>query len=215
MDLAWDVFETPLGWMGAAATSDALRRTTLPQATPERCVPLLGPAADAPARVPERFVALAEKLTRYFTGAPITFDEELIDVDDAAPFLRAAWNACRSIPFGETRTYRWLASQAGSPSASRAAGQSMARNRLPIIVPCHRVIASDGSLGGFGSGASQLDLKRRLLRLEAGARDALGSISRQGQTERPFLAHTPRRQAGSALSDQESRSHGSAPVRAP
>ena len=159
MDLTWDVFETPLGWMGAAATSSALRRTTLPQASPERCVSLLGPDVDPSARAPERFAALARKLSRYFTGAPITFSEELIDVDDAAPFLRAAWKACQSIPLGETRSYRWLASQAGSPHASRAAGQSMARNRLPIIVPCHRVVASDGSLGGFGRGATQLDLK--------------------------------------------------------
>ncbi len=94
------------------------------------------------------------------------FEAEPIDVEDASPFMQAAWGACRRIPAGETRSYKWLAEQAGRPQAPRAAGQSMARNRLPIIIPCHRVIASDGSLRGFGTGASQLGLKQRLLDLE-------------------------------------------------
>ena len=73
-----------------------------------------------------------------------------------------------TIPYGETRPYKWLAARAGRPNAPRAAGQSMARNRLPIVVPCHRVVASDGSLRGFGRDAAQLGLKQRLLDLELG-----------------------------------------------
>ena len=93
-----------------------------------------------------------------------------IDVTDASPFHRAAWQACRTIPAGETRPYRWLASAAGRPNAPRAAGQAMARNRLPFLIPCHRVIASDGSLGGYGSGRTRLELKKRLLEMEARSR---------------------------------------------
>ena len=168
MDLYYDIFETPLGWMGALASDRGLRRTTLPHATPDLCAADLGPQADSAASSPERFALLKGSVSRYLGGSDVSFGDESIDVEDAPLFLRAAWDACRSIPFGETRTYKWLAAKAGKPLASRAAGQSMARNRLPIIIPCHRVIGSDGGLRGFGSGATLLGLKRRLLDLEAG-----------------------------------------------
>ena len=167
MSLYYDLFETPFGWMGLLASDRGLRRTTLPQESPADCVGLLGGEVEEASLSPERFAHLRDKLRRYFAHAPVDFDDELIDVEDASPFLRAAWDACRRIQAGETRSYQWLATQAGSPRASRAAGQSMARNRLPIIVPCHRVIGSDGGLHGFGRGAGQLELKRRLLALEA------------------------------------------------
>lgn len=168
----YDISETPLGWMGALATERGLRRTTLPRSTPDECLGLLGPEAAHAALDPDRFGPLRASLARYFSGEPEGFEGESLDIDGCGPFHKAAWAACQSIPYGETRTYRWLAEQAGSPNASRAAGQSMARNRLPIIVPCHRVVASDGALRGFGSGARQLDLKARLLALESGAKRA-------------------------------------------
>ena len=168
MSFYYDVFETPLGWMGALSSGKGLRRTTLPQASPDRCVSLLGREIEQATFSPERFGDLKGKLALYFQGAPVTFRDEAIDVGEAPPFLRAAWKACRSIPRGKTHSYKWLADQAGSPQAARAAGQSMARNPLPIIIPCHRVIASDGGLGGFGRESSRLELKQRLLDLEAG-----------------------------------------------
>ena len=96
-------------------------------------------------------------------------DEIGLDLSGVTPFFSAAWNACRSIPPGETRSYAWLAAEAGSPLAMRAAGQAMARNRFSLIIPCHRVIASDGGLGGYGGGG--LGVKARLLQMELGANE--------------------------------------------
>lgn len=162
----YDIFETPAGWMGLVASDKGLRRSTLPQAFPEDCIEQLGAAIADAAPSPARFEDIKYKLARYFEGEEVSFADESIDVADASPFHQAAWQACRTIPKGETRTYKWLAEQAGNALAPRAAGQAMAKNRLAIIIPCHRVIASDGSLRGFGRGRERLDLKQRLIDLE-------------------------------------------------
>ena len=167
-DLVFDIFETPFGWMGAAASKRGLRRTTLPQDSPDECAAILDGYAEGAQQDPARFWDLADLLTRYFEGTAVDFASHPLDVGDAPAFQQAAWAACLTIPYGETRPYKWLAARAGRPNAPRAAGQTMARNRLPLVVPCHRVVASDGTLHGFGKGASQLDLKQRLLDLEAG-----------------------------------------------
>lgn len=163
----YDIFETHQGWVGVLASERGIRRTTLPEPTIESCRERLGAAVDDAERTPERFVDLRHKIERFLKGDSVDFGDVPIDVDDASPFLRAAWFACRTIPAGETRPYRWLAAAAGRPNAPRAAGQAMAKNRLPFLIPCHRVIASDGSLGGYGSGKARLDLKMHLLALEA------------------------------------------------
>ncbi len=79
------------------------------------------------------------------------------------PFQRKVWNAVKAIPYGETRSYKWVAKKIGNPKAARAVGQALKRNPLLIIIPCHRVICSDGKLGGFSQG---LKKKRELLKLE-------------------------------------------------
>ena len=86
-----------------------------------------------------------------------------IDFIEGTPFERRVWEVLRQIPHGEVRSYHWVADQAGSPKASRAAGSACGSNPIPFIVPCHRVISSSGTLGGFGYG---LDMKRELLKLE-------------------------------------------------
>lgn len=166
--LFFDVFDTAFGWMGALASPRGLTRTTLPQLTPEKCLAALGVEGLAASTSPGLFDDLRTRLRRYFHGEPVTFADAPVDVDDASPFMQAAWAACREIPRGETRSYKWLAARAGRPLAYRAAGQAMAGNRLPIVVPCHRVVGTDGCLVGFGRGTTQVGLKRRLLALEAG-----------------------------------------------
>lgn len=86
------------------------------------------------------------------------------DLSAATPFHRKVLAALARVPYGRTVTYGQLAARAGRPRAARAVGQAMANNPVPLIFPCHRVVAAGGGLGGFGGG---LDLKRRLLALEA------------------------------------------------
>ena len=162
----YDVFETRFGWMGVVASINGLRRTTLPQNSPDECLVRLGFDTVEFTHSPGRFTGLIDRLSRYFDGENVEMDYQDIDVSDASSFERSSWAACRTIRYGETRTYKWLAIKTGRPNAPRAVGQAMARNRLPIIVPCHRVLASDGQLRGFDGGEKRLDLKKRLLDLE-------------------------------------------------
>jgi len=104
-----------------------------------------------------------ERLRAYFSSHKATFLDEL-DLSGATPFQRQVWEATRLIPYGETRSYLWVAEQIKRPGAVRAVGQALGRNPLAVIVPCHRVVASDGKLGGFGGG---VELKRHLLYVEA------------------------------------------------
>ena len=112
---------------------------------------------------PERFGDLPQCLERYARGERIIFNDRL-DLSDATPFQRAVWEATRAIPYGETHSYEWLAQYIGSPRSARAVGQALKSNPFPIIVPCHRVIGKDGGLTGFSAG---IDLKRRLVNMEA------------------------------------------------
>ena len=107
---------------------------------------------------------LAAAFGAYFEGKPARFDVRL-DLDQVTEFRRRVLEACRQIPPGDTATYADLARSAGSPNAARAAGSTMANNRLPLVVPCHRVVRSDGTLGGFSSPPG-LELKRRLFQME-------------------------------------------------
>jgi len=105
---------------------------------------------------------VAQALEDYFAGNPASFDS--LDLDQqGTPFQLRVWQELRKIPYGETVSYQELARRLGNPKAARAVGQALGANPLPLIIPCHRVIAGNGSLGGYSSG---LDRKRRLLRHE-------------------------------------------------
>jgi methylated-DNA-[protein]-cysteine S-methyltransferase len=105
---------------------------------------------------------LIKELKEYFEGGREEFTQK-IAFRSGTDFDKAVWNALIEIPYGETRTYKWLAGKIGKPNAARAVGQALSRNPIPIIIPCHRIIESDGSLGGYSGG---IDIKRRLLDIE-------------------------------------------------
>lgn len=159
----YHLVELPMGWMVLLAGDDGLKRASL-KPTPDEAVEDLGSDLDGAEDDPGFFTQVVDCLHRYVDGDMAALDEIVLDFSRVTPFFSAAWNACRSIPPGETRSYAWLAVEAGSPLAMRAAGQSMARNRFSLIIPCHRVIASDGGLGGYGGGG--LGVKARLLQME-------------------------------------------------
>jgi AraC family transcriptional regulator of adaptative response/methylated-DNA-[protein]-cysteine methyltransferase len=106
---------------------------------------------------------LRDELEEYFAGGRIRFDLPLIP--RGTDFELATWQALRDIPFGETRSYADIAAAIGNPGAVRAVGSANGRNRLAIVIPCHRVVNADGKLGGYGGG---LWRKKRLLELESG-----------------------------------------------
>jgi len=161
--VAIDSCQTAWGWVGIASSPSGLLALTLPESTQERALkPLLDRWGKGQSYDDPRLDDLKTKLQQYFDGQRVLFDEPL-DLSGATAFQRRIWSAVRDIPYGETRSYGQIAHQAGSPGAARAVGRAMATNPVPIVVPCHRVIGSDGNLRGFGGG---LDLKRRLLEME-------------------------------------------------
>lgn len=102
------------------------------------------------------------ELDAYFNGRLNKFKKEIKFIT-GTDFEHKVWLALKEIPYGETRSYKWIAEKVGSPKATRAIGQALKKNPLPIILPCHRVIASDGSIGGFSCG---VEIKKWLLRHE-------------------------------------------------
>ncbi len=160
-----DVFETALGWVGIVTAGGKVLRTTLPEGSRLAGLEAIEPHTQSSTYDPEASDRQRELIRRYCAGESVDLTSLPVALGGSPVFFRNAWLACRNIPAGETRSYAWLASQAGNARAARAAGQAMARNRLPLLVPCHRVVGSDGGLHGFGGGG--LSMKARLLELES------------------------------------------------
>jgi methylated-DNA-[protein]-cysteine S-methyltransferase len=163
--LYYTVFSTRAGRVGILGSDNGIRRVTLPQESDPAVYRWLGDGMEDATEAPRRFTDLIERLRAYYAGQRTDFPDKL-DLNGATPFQRAVWEAVRLIPYGESRSYKWAAGRAGNAGAARAAGQALARNPLPIIVPCHRVLAADGGPGGFSGG---LKVKEYLLGLEAQA----------------------------------------------
>ncbi len=157
----YTAFDTSAGWMGIIGSALGLIHVTLPQTSEQEAGRSLGDLECATS-VPQRFESVIGRFRAYFDGREVDFPDRL-DLSVATSFQRRVWQAARLIPYGETRSYGWVASKTGRPKASRAVGQALGRNPLPVIVPCHRVLAADGGIGGFSGG---IEAKRFLLSLE-------------------------------------------------
>lgn len=160
---AFTFVRTDWGTFSFVSRDDRLVATYLPASRADAIVRIrrgFGEVREDPGALP-RF---QRQVQAYFRGETFAFDVEL-NVDDLTRFQRQVVAKCRAIPPGRTLSYGELARQAGKPGAARAVGGVMSHNRLPIVVPCHRVVRSDGSLGGFSSPGGLKD-KERLLALE-------------------------------------------------
>lgn len=159
------VWQTPWGPMGAAADAGGLRRVVLP-------CPRRGDVRDALTRDvataqpnDEPFAELIEQTHRYFDGDRVDFSDVSCLLPRVESFQADVLRACRQIPYGRTASYGQLARRIGRPTAARAVAGALGRNPIPLVIPCHRVIYSDGRSGGF-SAAGGVELKERLLALE-------------------------------------------------
>ncbi len=162
----YSIFNTNLGWMGISANANdyGLIAVVLPQPDKKKAFSLLKKRVDKNNLVlaDEYFKGIKTSLINYFEGEKIVFDYPL-DIRSATKFEKKVWEVTQSIPYGEVRSYQFIATEVGSPKAFRAVGQALKKNPLPIIIPCHRVIQSNGKLGGFLGG---IELKKNLLMVE-------------------------------------------------
>jgi methylated-DNA-[protein]-cysteine S-methyltransferase len=156
---------SPVGILTLAGDETALREIHFPKGS-QAARGALGEASDPESVAPLR--EAAAQLERYFAGQLSRFDVPLALA--GTPFQQECWSMLRTVPYGQTISYGELARRIGRPAAFRAVGAANGSNPIPIIVPCHRVIGSNGSLTGFGGG---LSIKRHLLQLEMRHRAAL------------------------------------------
>lgn len=159
------VFRTRLGWTAVSWRDDRLRRVVFGHASRADAWVALDARVGPSSRLTPAMRGLIQRLRAAAGGRPDAFADVPIDLTGRTPFQLAVIDACRRIPRGQVVTYGQLAAQAGFPGRARAVGNVMASNQVPLVVPCHRVVAANGQLGGFSAPAG-IDMKCRLLRLE-------------------------------------------------
>jgi methylated-DNA-[protein]-cysteine S-methyltransferase len=164
MQIKYTIFKTKWGYFGLAASKNGLIRTCLPCPNEKDVKRILLAGLDDVQFDENLLKSLQERIVAYFEGKPVKFDTT-IGLNHLPSFTLKVLAACRKIPFGETISYSQLARMIGRPRASRAVGNALAGNPIPLIIPCHRVIHSDGSLGHF-SAHGGTDTKRKLIELE-------------------------------------------------
>jgi methylated-DNA-[protein]-cysteine S-methyltransferase len=164
MGKAFILFQTKLGWMGLVGSENGVQRIYLPEPTPEGLRRRIGKEFPESREGAPSLEQAKEEILEYLEGRRIRFGMDL-DLSPATPFQRKVYQVMLAIPFGRVHTYRWLAERIGNPKGLRAVGNANGRNRWPLVVPCHRIVGSDGRLTGF-SAPGGLDLKAELLRLE-------------------------------------------------
>ncbi len=170
----YTIFKTKWGYFGLAGNKHGLLRTCLPLSNPERVKSQLLITQEAPRFEKRLFKTVQEQVTAYFAcpersrrkGVCVNFSTDIpIVFDGLSDFCGSVLTICRDVRFGQAVTYSAIAKKLGRPSASRAVGGALAKNPLPLIIPCHRIIRSDGQPSGF-SAVGGMNTKAKLLKHE-------------------------------------------------
>ncbi len=158
------IFKSPWGWVGISETAKGIDAIALPRGSKRAVESDLRAMGGRPFESGEsaRLEAARRQLLEYLAGARGTFDVPL-DLSRGTPFQRRVWRVLQRVPYGKLRSYQWIAARVGGRHYARAVGNAVGANPLPIMVPCHRVVGQDASLGGFSCGRP---MKRKLLTLE-------------------------------------------------
>ncbi|MHC4654276.1 MAG: methylated-DNA--[protein]-cysteine S-methyltransferase [Planctomycetota bacterium] len=167
--IKYTIFTTKWGHFGLAAGDNGLFRTCLPLAEPERVKSQLLQNLPNPRYDKIIFKTVQDQIIAYFEGAVINFTDIPVVLDGFSSFFGSVLTACRDVGFGWMITYAGLARKIGRPAAARAVGNALAKNPLPLIIPCHRIICGDGKIGGF-SAIGGKDLKAKMLKHEQTSR---------------------------------------------
>jgi len=158
------IFKSQWGWMGISETTKGIDAVVLPKASRQAVLSELR-LSDAELLgdwMSPRLRKAQTQLTGYLTGVRRSFDLPL-DLSRGTSFQRKVWRTLRRVSYGRLRSYRWVAVRVGGRQYARAVGNAVGANPMPIVIPCHRIVAHDASLGGFSGG---LPTKRKLLTLE-------------------------------------------------
>lgn len=158
------IFQSPWGWMGVAESSKGIQAIVLPKQSKQAVESDLTNQGSGPWQQGDslRLESVRRQLLDYLAGRRDTFDVPL-DLSHGTSFQRQVWRTLQRVPYGKLRSYQWIAARVGGPHYARAVGNAVGANPLPIVIPCHRIVAHDASLGGFSGG---LSMKRKLLSLE-------------------------------------------------
>lgn len=158
------IFRTPWGWIGVSETAKGIDAVVLPKASRQAVLSelRLSSATVVESRASPRLQEARAQLTGYLAGARRTFNLSL-DLSQGTRFQQKVWKTLQRISYGRLRSYQWVALRVGGSRYARAVGNAVGANPLPIVIPCHRIVAQDKSLGGFSGG---LPMKRKMLALE-------------------------------------------------
>ena len=165
MDIIYITFITSFGWIGLIKGEKGLKRVILPEKSRKEIVakikifyPLSVPAED-------KFKKEFKDITAYFSGNKKNISFPL-DLSGSTSFQRMVWSETAEIPYGQSRTYKFIAEKIGKNNSYRAVGNALGKNPFPLVIPCHRVVREDGTLGGF-TASQGVALKKKMLELES------------------------------------------------
>jgi len=164
MESTYTIFRVRPGWMGLVGNKKGVQRIYLPGLKKQELKKQINSAFPGCKEDAEFWREVKTQFKEYFLGERKIFQIPL-DLTAATPFQRKVYKTMAKIPYGQVRTYRWLAQKIGNPQALRAVGSANAQNRWPLVIPCHRILGQNGHLTGF-SAPGGLSLKANLLKLE-------------------------------------------------